>query len=66
MIDVVYGACVLHSGSLRDLLLNIAEMGLIRPHWSNEIHDEWIGSLLRRRPDVRCESLDRTRHLMDM
>lgn len=64
-IDVVYDACVLHSGSLRDLLLNIAASEEICPHWSNEIHEEWIGSLLRRRPNSNRESLARTRQRMD-
>ena len=65
MIDVVYDACVLHSGSLRDLLLHIAATDFVQPHWSNEIHEEWIGSLVRRRPDVPRESLERTRRWMD-
>ena len=65
MIDVVYDACVLYSASLRDFLLNIARVRLVRPHWSNEIHTEWIRSLLRNRPDLSRESLERTRRRMD-
>jgi len=65
MIDVVYDACVLYSASLRDLLLHIAKVKLVRPHWSNEIHEEWIQSLLRNRPDLNRESLQRTRRRMD-
>ena len=66
MSDVVYDACVLHAGSLRDLLLHIAATELVCPHWSDEIHEEWIDSLLRRRPDVQRESLERTRRRMDV
>jgi len=65
MIKVVYDACVLHSGSLRDLLLNIAETRLVRPFWSDEIHEEWIGSLVRRCPDISRTSLNLTRDRMD-
>ena len=65
MIDAVYDACVLYSAPLRDLLLDIALMGLVCPHWSNEIHEEWIGSLLRKRPTLSRESLERTRQRMD-
>jgi len=65
MIDVVYDACVLYSASLRDLLLNIARVRLVYPHWSQEIHEEWIHSLLRNRPDLSRESLERTRRQMD-
>jgi len=66
MIDAVYDACILYSAALRDLLLDIAVVGLVNPHWSNEIHDEWIRSLLRNRPDLESESLERTRRRMDM
>ena len=65
MIDVVYDACVLHSGSLRDLVLHIAAVGLVHPYWSDKIHEEWIGSLIRRCPDVRRETLEHTRRRMD-
>ena len=65
MIDVVYDACVLHSGSLRDLLLHIAATDFVQPHWSDEIHEEWISSLVRRSSGVPRESLERTRRRMD-
>ena len=65
MIDVVYDACTLHPASVREFLLHLAEVRLVRPHWSNEIHEEWIGSLLRRRPDLDRQSLERTRRRMD-
>ena len=65
MIDAVYDACVLYSGSLRDLLLHIAKVKLVRPFWSDEIHEEWIRSLLRNRPHLNHESLQRTRHRMN-
>ena len=65
MIDVVYDACVLYSAALRDFLLDIAAVGLVYPHWSNYIHEEWMRSLLRNRPDVNRKSLERTRRRMD-
>ncbi|MCL2305961.1 MAG: PIN domain-containing protein [Planctomycetaceae bacterium] len=65
MIDAVYDACVLYSGSLRDILLHLAKVKLVHPHWSNEIHEEWIHSLLRNRPDLSQESLQLTRRRMD-
>ena len=60
MIDVVYDACVLYSAALRDCLLHIAKVKLVRPHWSNDIHEEWMRSLLYNRPDLSRESLERT------
>ena len=65
MINVIYDACVLHSGSLRDLVLHIAAVGLVHPHWSDKIHEEWTDSLIRRCPGVSRESLERTRRRMD-
>ena len=40
--------------------------GLYRPRWTNTIHDEWIGNLLKGRPDLTPERLDRTRNLMNL
>lgn len=62
---VLYDACVLYPAPLRDLLMRLALIGLYRARWSREIHEEWIESLLARRPDLGREQLDRTRRLMD-
>ena len=61
---VVYDACVLHSAPLRDLLIRIAQAGIVRARWSDTILDECFGSILARRPDVNPASLRRTRELM--
>lgn len=65
-IDVaVYDANVLFSGSLRDLLMNLAIVQAVSAHWSDDIHEEWIHSVLQHRPNVRREALERTRRAMD-
>ncbi len=61
----VYDACVLYRAPLRDLLLHLALSDLFRAKWSDAIHDEWIRSLLRVRPDLSRDKLERTRELMD-
>ncbi len=61
---VVYDACVLHPAPLRDLLIRIANTGLVRARWTERILDECFGSILRQRPDLRPEALARTRQLM--
>jgi len=67
MIDsVVLDACVLYSASLRDFLLRLGYAKLIQPFWSEKIHEEWIRSLRRNRPDLLPERLERTRREMDM
>lgn len=58
-------ASVLYPAPLRDLLLELAVSDLFRAQWSNAVHDEWIGALRRRRPDIPAARLLRTRRLMD-
>lgn len=61
----VYDACVLYPAPLRDLLMHLALSDLFRAKWTNEIHDEWIRSVLKNRPDLQQEQLERTRVLMN-
>jgi hypothetical protein len=61
----VFDACVLYRESLRNLLLRIALSGLYRARWTTRIHEEWMEALLRQRPDLSREDLERTRRLMD-
>ncbi|MBS0481870.1 MAG: PIN domain-containing protein [Proteobacteria bacterium] len=62
---VVYDACVLYPAPLRDLLLELASASLFRAKWSEQIHAEWIESVLRDRPDLARDKLNRTAHLMN-
>ena len=58
-------ASVLYPAPLRDLLLELAVSDLFRAKWSQAVHEEWIRALLRNRPDLTAERLERTRRLMD-
>ena len=62
---VVYDACVLYPAPLRDLLMHLALTDLYRAKWSDAIHDEWMSSVLKDRPDLTIEQLRRTRDLMN-
>ena len=62
---VILDACVLYPAPLRDLLLWLALAGVYRPRWTETIHEEWIGSLLKVRPDLDRARLERTRDLMN-
>ena len=62
---VVFDACVLFPAPLRDILLELAAAGLFRARWTDEIHDEWIRSLLKTRKDLTAEQLHRTRNMMN-
>ena len=61
---VVYDACVLYPASLRDLLLRIAQSGIVRARWTERILDECFDNLAKNRPDIPPASLQRTRALM--
>jgi len=62
--SVIYDACVLYPAPLRDCLLRLALTDLFKAHWTDHIHAEWIGALLR---DGRYEEqkLNMVRDLMD-
>ena len=62
---VVYDANVLYPAQLRDLLIRLAVAGLLRAHWSDEIHEEWMRNVLADHPGIERSQLDRTRLLMD-
>lgn len=56
---VVYDACVLYPAPLRDLLMHLALTDLYRARWTELIHDEWTRNVLRQRPDLKPEDLQR-------
>ena len=57
-------ACVLYPATLRDLLLSLARDGLFHARWSERIQNEWVRSLLKRRPELDAAALRRTCELM--
>jgi hypothetical protein len=58
-------ASVLYPAPLRDLLLELAVTDIFRAKWSDTVHEEWIGAVLRSRPDLARARLERTRDLMN-
>ena len=60
-----YDANVLYPSGLRNFLMHLALTGIFRAYWSAEVHDEWIRNLLKNRPDLTPDKLDRTRQLME-
>lgn len=65
VITAFLDASVLYPALLRNILMRLALHGLFRARWSARVHDEWISALLRNRPDLTRERVERTRHLMD-
>lgn len=58
-------ANVLYPAPLRDLLMHLALAGACRVHWSQRVHVEWKRNLLKNRPELTRDQLDRTSRLMD-
>lgn len=57
---------VLYPSELRSFLIYLALTDLFRAKWSEDVHKEWMTSLLKNRPDLSLKKLKRTRMLMDI
>ena len=62
---MIYDANVFYPAPLRDLLMELAGASLFRARWTNRIHDEWIRNLMKNRPDIPPEKLERIRFLIN-
>jgi predicted nucleic acid-binding protein len=61
---VFYDACVLYGNTQRDMLIRIAQSGLVQAKWTNAILDEMQENLAANRPDIPAAKLTRLRALM--
>jgi hypothetical protein len=62
---VILDACVMYPAPLRSYLLYLAQTGLYRAKWTEQIHDEWIRNLIHNQPHLNVEKLQKTRELMN-
>lgn len=62
---VIYDANVLYGNEVRDLLIRIAQSGLVQAHWTNEILDEVLRNLSTNRPDIPADKLPVLRERMN-
>jgi predicted nucleic acid-binding protein len=61
---VLYDACVLYPAPIRDLLIRVANTGVVRARWSERILDECFRNIAAQRVELQASALDRTRRLM--
>lgn len=61
---VIYDANVLYPSTLRDLLIRVAQAGLVQARWTHQILDETFDSIKKNRPELSATALGRTRELM--
>lgn len=66
MLTALYDANVLYSAPLRDFLMYLAMFAPFQALWSDDIHDEWTRNVLKNRPDLTRQRLERTRTLMNV
>jgi hypothetical protein len=59
-VSVVLDACVLYPIGLRDTLLNLAEAGCYRVHWTEEILTETTRNIVEDTPGLAAEHLGKT------
>jgi len=62
---VIYDANVLYPSLLRDVLIRVAQRGMVRARWTERILDEVFMNLVSNRPDLDRSKLARTRELMN-
>lgn len=52
-----FDANVFFGVRLRSLVMEVAKSGLFRARWTEQVHDEWIGAVVRRRADLTPDQL---------
>jgi predicted nucleic acid-binding protein len=61
----LFDASVLYAMPVTDLVMQLALDGLFEARWSARIHDEWMRSVARERPDLPPHVIERRRVNMD-
>jgi predicted nucleic acid-binding protein len=64
-VTAIYDANILYPAPLRDLVIRLAQAGLVHARWTEQIHDEWVRNVLKDNPQLSPERLARTRTLMN-
>jgi hypothetical protein len=59
----ILDACVLYPAQVRSLFMHLAAGDLYHPRWTDAIHEEWMRTLLRDRPDLTRAKAERVRDL---
>ncbi len=62
---VVYDANVLYPSMLRNLLVRVAQEGLVQAKWTERILDEAFGNLKENRPELDSAKIDKQRALIN-
>ncbi|MGC1182408.1 PIN domain-containing protein [Legionella sp.] len=58
-------ACILYPAPIRDLLMGCALNDLVQLKWSDRVLNEWIDNLIKNRPDLSRDRLEKTKNDMN-
>lgn len=61
---VIFDSCVFYPAPLRDFVMHLAITDIFAARWTEKIHEEWMQSLLRDRPELSGK-LERPRDFMN-
>jgi predicted nucleic acid-binding protein len=53
------------SARLRSIVITLAQTGLFRARWSEDVHREWMRAVVEKRRDLTPDKLEPTRRAMD-
>nr|EJI99158.1 hypothetical protein JVH1_3325 [Rhodococcus sp. JVH1] len=62
---MLYDANVLYPNVLRDVLIRLAQTGLVHARWTDRILDETFENLAEDRPDIPTGTLTKLRELVN-
>jgi hypothetical protein len=62
---VIYDANIFFASFRRTVMMHLAQAGIFRARWTEDIHREWMSRLKERRPEIDIEKIQRTRGLID-
>jgi hypothetical protein len=62
---VLYDANILFGAFRRNVMIHLAQAGIFRAKWREDIHQEWMRNLKERYPDIGVEKIQKIRGLID-
>jgi hypothetical protein len=62
---VIYDANIFFGAFRRTVMMHLAQAGIFRARWTEDIHTEWMTRLKEQRPDLEIEKLQKTRGYID-
>jgi hypothetical protein len=61
LVTALFDANILYPAPLRDIFVRLAQAAMLQAKWTEQIHDEWVRSVLRDKPQLSPDRLARTR-----